>query len=70
MMREKVEEEKQRYTFQPKTDDNKLKVVKYNNYGGNEININDAFDSNKKRKVDNKWKKQKYILQKIFQQTG
>ena len=54
MMDKKIEEEKQIYTFHPKTDDNKLKVIKYNTYGnilGN-LNRTQKLENKKKRKVD------------------
>ena len=47
LLKEKKEEEKQKCTFQPKTGENKLNVIKYENdpFNGNNNN-------NKKRKVD------------------
>jgi hypothetical protein len=46
MIKAKKDEEKQLYTFQPKTGENRLNVIKYDNYV-NKININ-----NKKRMPD------------------
>ena len=46
LKKEKKEEEKQIYTFQPKTGDNRLNVIKYNNQYNTENN------SKKKKKVD------------------
>ena len=46
LRKEKKEEEKQIYTFQPKTGDNRLNVIKYNNQYNTENN------SKKKKKVD------------------
>ena len=52
MMKKKVEEDSKRYTFQPKTCYNKLNVIKYNNYGGNNLNTYKDKENNAKRKVD------------------
>ena len=52
MMKQKVEEDNQRYTFQPKTGSNKLNVIKYNNYGGNNLNAYKDMENSTKRKVD------------------
>ena len=52
MMKQKVEEDNQRYTFHPKTDSNKLNVIKYNNFGGNNLNTYKDMENTKKRKVD------------------
>ena len=53
MMKKKMEEEKQIYTFQPKTGGNKLNVIKYNSFKNNYFNnINQDYDNNKKKKVD------------------
>ena len=46
LKREKKQEEKQKYTFQPKTGDNSLNVIKYENTSHNEEN------NVKKKKVD------------------
>lgn len=54
MMKKKVEEDNKRYTFQPKTGFNKLNVIKYNNYGGNNLNTQKYMENNTKRKVDTK----------------
>ena len=51
MKQKKIEEEKQIYTFHPKTGENKLNVIKYNNYKNN-LNLTQDFDKNNKRKVD------------------
>ena len=52
MMKQKVEEDNQRYTFHPKTGSNKLNVIKYNNYGENNLNTYKDMENNSKRKVD------------------
>jgi hypothetical protein len=46
MLKAKKEEEKQIYTFQPKTGENKLNVIKYDNY------VNKEIVNNKKRMPD------------------
>lgn len=54
MMKKKLEEEKQIYTFQPKTGVNKLNVLKYNSFKNNNYfnNVTQDYDNNKKKKVD------------------
>jgi hypothetical protein len=54
MMKQKVEEDNQKYTFQPKTGSNKLNVIKYNKYGGNNLNTYKDIENSKKRKLDTK----------------
>ena len=51
MKQKLIEEEKQIYTFHPKTGENKLNVIKYNNYKNN-LNLTQDFENNNKRKVD------------------
>ena len=56
LINKKVEEEKQIYTFHPKTDDNRLNVIKYStNSNSNSLanfNITQNISNSKKRKVD------------------
>ncbi len=55
MLNKKAEKEKQIYTFMPKTDDNRLNIIKYdyntiNNIGN--LNNTQKSEKNKKRTVD------------------
>ena len=53
MRKKKMEEEKQIYTFQPKTGGNKLNVIKYNSFKNNYFNnMAHDYENNKKKKVD------------------
>ena len=51
MMNKKLEEEKQIYTFHPKTGENELNVIKYNN-SIKDISTIKKLNNNKKRKVN------------------
>ena len=50
LIKEKKEEEKEIYTFQPKTGDNSMNVIRFNNYIDNDID--NGNNIKKKKKVD------------------
>ena len=57
MMKSKIEEENQIYTFEPKTHKNRLNIIKYDkniikNDLNNSNNLKEYYNDNKKRKVD------------------